>query len=776
MSALQSIPATSLWGLFFRLLGAIYAFSFLSLDREILALAGSRGISPIALQLARIRQDFPGVIRFFRFPTLLWVTSSDTALRCLLWLGALAGLLAAFGGPAARPALFLCFALYLSFDLAADLLYPWDCLLFEAGFLALFLPDPRTLPDLALSSAPHPAIAWTFRWLLFRVVFGFGKYKFFGPGKTDFAYLHGFLSSQPLPTPLGFRAGTLPLAILKLAYVGVFVVEVLAPFFFFVPGAPRVVAACLVLALMAGIQLCGNFGFFNLIAAVLCVPLFDAPSSLTAANAADLVGSPWAVLCSGVALCSFFCGLVQLPFNSWVTRAWPFWPGIDGALGGRLRPLLAVLRAIVPFRLTHAFGVFGPESGPPVKWVPVVEGTRDGITWRIYPYRYMSSGPGSRPRFVAPFCPRLDHATIYDAYGIRLSAHLGSAFSLGHPYRFSRASAMDRLLARVLEGSPDVLQRFRCDPFAKDGPPIAVRARLAVMLPATRDHIRATGDPWILRWVMPHGRVLARGDDVFADWLRPPELFHPDDLVWAQRAPALAGLIRAARAGDMGCLTDEEKTLLWDRLGPVLGTLGTCSLADVQGAAKTLADAVPLQERAKIERALGRAALALTERERTAREETKRLGGTHARDAARSNVKPDPTVAACPPSHFEHHLAALAAIAKGREAFEAVLAKPSRLCYAAGDPAVISSGLFVLALFWPDAVAYHAERARLRDVMWRGAIVRVPKIAPGFLRLLPKLASEVRPSPDERLPSFMRSERGDYRLLGPIEAGARIAS
>ena len=65
----------------------------------------------------------------------------------------------------------------LSLDGVVDLNYPWDCLLLEAGFLGLFL--PATLPlaagSLAATSAPLPGVAWAFRWLLFRVLFGFGK-------------------------------------------------------------------------------------------------------------------------------------------------------------------------------------------------------------------------------------------------------------------------------------------------------------------------------------------------------------------------------------------------------------------------------------------------------------------------------------------------------------------------------------------------------------------------------------------------------------------------
>ena len=66
----------------------------------------------------------------------------------------------------------------LSLDLPLDLHYPWDCLLYESGWLALLLPAP-TLGTLALPALPGPLLAWGFRWLLFRLMLGFGKLKFY---------------------------------------------------------------------------------------------------------------------------------------------------------------------------------------------------------------------------------------------------------------------------------------------------------------------------------------------------------------------------------------------------------------------------------------------------------------------------------------------------------------------------------------------------------------------------------------------------------------------
>ena len=61
---------------------------------------------------------------------------------------------------------------------------PWDCLLIEAAWIAAMLPPPSTASPRRRRAAP-PAAAWLVRWLLFRLLFGFGKLKFVGTSASD---------------------------------------------------------------------------------------------------------------------------------------------------------------------------------------------------------------------------------------------------------------------------------------------------------------------------------------------------------------------------------------------------------------------------------------------------------------------------------------------------------------------------------------------------------------------------------------------------------------
>jgi hypothetical protein len=192
-----SLDPLLIWGLFRRGLGIVYLVSFLSLSVQIVHGAGRVGAAPLAKRLLRMKQDFPTWRRFYYFPTLLWLSSSDAMLQALTLVGLVAAALVIYGGAVSFWALLTCYICYLSLDLAIAIIFPWDCLLFEATVLGLFLPAAHALPDWRAVAAPAPALAWAYRLLLFRVMFGFGKQKFLGSRSKDLAYLKGFLVNQP---------------------------------------------------------------------------------------------------------------------------------------------------------------------------------------------------------------------------------------------------------------------------------------------------------------------------------------------------------------------------------------------------------------------------------------------------------------------------------------------------------------------------------------------------------------------------------------------------
>jgi hypothetical protein len=131
--------------------------------------------------------------------------------------------------------------------------------MFEMMWLTIFLPalQPLTLSSfgslssmmqsLSLVDTPTPVLAWSYRWLLFRLMFGFGKLKF--GSKSDQGYTKPFLVNQPIPSPLGWYGHHLPLIIHKISLVLMFIAEIPIPFCIFANGSWRLIAALATIAL-----------------------------------------------------------------------------------------------------------------------------------------------------------------------------------------------------------------------------------------------------------------------------------------------------------------------------------------------------------------------------------------------------------------------------------------------------------------------------------------------------------------------------------------------
>ena len=147
--------------LFLRLVGVVYFFAFLSLATQILGLIGQNGILPANEFLAMIESRV-GAERYWFFPTLAWLSSSDTALQVMSVGGVIGSVLLIFD-IAPVLVLSLIWILYLSLVTVGQdfLAFQWDSLLLEAGFLAIFLAPWHLWPRRSLEShnAHDPTLA-----------------------------------------------------------------------------------------------------------------------------------------------------------------------------------------------------------------------------------------------------------------------------------------------------------------------------------------------------------------------------------------------------------------------------------------------------------------------------------------------------------------------------------------------------------------------------------------------------------------------------------------
>ena len=734
------VDSTLAWGVALRAIAVVYIVAFWSLEREVLGLAGSRGITPTGPVLARMRRDMGLATCLRRHPSLLWISCRDGV---LVWL-ARAGMVfaaCAAAGIASREMLVAAWIVYLSFDVAIGMTFPWESMLYEAGLLAILLPPLEPLPGVRMTASPHPLLMGLFHWLLFRVLFGFGKNKFTRDALADPLYLRSFLISQPLVSPLGWRAWRLPRPILVASHSLLFAVEMVLPFCVFFAGWPRVIAAAGFFGLMISIQAMGSFGFFNVLVIALSVTLFDP-------RAVALTGAPWPV--AAIAAWLAVAGLFHLPFNTWVSRGWLDWPAW-AALPRFWRGVLAVLRGAMPWRTVHAYGVFPPQIGPPVKWIPIFEGTRDGQQWQAYEYRYMPSTPASPARFVAPHTPRLDHFALYDGCGLGHTNLLGTIFSQGNPYNFAPSLPADRLLQRLLEPRGPVHGLFARVPFA-DTPPVQVRARLFAFTPTSPEERSRTGHWWHMDLVGEHAPARAADSTVWDRTVPSPEQLHPDERWARRRVPRLAVCRRSTtldeiRAGlDSGA--QQHWTTLWNEIVPRLRGACDSGWKDVEGLAGDLANHFDPAGLDAFDRIRGAVTTSLLERI-----EPRVMPG------ARSRIEPR--------SYFHLALWAHAVLAGEPEPLARALRDPASINAAeVTAPDVEVRGLMVLTAFRRDLMTLHARKQRLLANLQVAALPRSP-VVPGFALALPTLAAGLL-DPDERLPVLKMLPDGNWTYGGVL--------
>lgn len=533
------------WGLFVRCLGLVYFIAIVQLYWQVLPIAGINGINPVQYKLKQIKRDYGSLKKWILFPTLLWINASDRFLRTMIVVGSIASIIVICGGPLSFPALLLCWLVYLSLDIAVGLSYPWDSVLFEAGFLALFLPHLPLVPNIGMEQLPHPAIAWAYRLLLFRLIFGFGKFKFWKSNLRDQGYFRSFMINIPLPSYGAWYLSRFPywffLGVLYLT----FLIEIIAPPLIFFGPAYRLIAGLLITALMIAIWLISNFGFFNLITIVLCIPLLDVNASIV--DIASYSSTPINhVLISIVVLIVALGGLINFVFNSWCTFTWLHWPSALQISAPWLRSILTFYRNILRFRITHSYGVFPRESTAPIKWVPVFEGSSDGIHWHEYEYKFMATNEYSPPRIIAPYHPRLDHGIFYDSYGTNDANFTWSLIGGGMPYEFTHTTGVESIMQRLLEGNVGVNALFRKSPFDRNSPPKWVRLYFYRYEPVSLAERKLSGKWWDRKPVGIHLPARSLNKNYYAEKETSPELFHWDAVFWKDASHSIKLLQQTA--------------------------------------------------------------------------------------------------------------------------------------------------------------------------------------------------------------------------------------
>jgi hypothetical protein len=435
-------------GLFIKLLAVIYFAAFFSLGIQITGLVGADGILPFSELLDYIYQNH-GAIAWLYKPTLFWFVSSDFALQAVTVSGCIVSLLLFFGIKP-RLSLVVLFVLYLSLLHAGQifLMFQWDTLLLEAGFLAIFL-----------TGGPSSLILFLFHWLLFRLRFmsGVSKIASGDPSWANLTTLNYYFETQPLPHIGAWYFHQLPEWILQGGVLLVLFSELVVPFFIFLSRKFRLSAAAITIVMQLIIIATSNHNWINLLTITLCLFLLDddllkktLPRFLHFYISVDkeLEGNKKIVKPNYMLPIFAFMILVSSvsAFTGMVSNI--FIPDV-------LKKTTHIVRL---WGIGHIFHVF--PNMQIERHELQIEGSDDGIEWKVYEFKYKPGALDEKPAFIIPHQPRLDWMIWFVP-----------------PRPENMQYWFERFLTQLHQGAPQVTALLKHNPFS-DKPPRYLRVQV----------------------------------------------------------------------------------------------------------------------------------------------------------------------------------------------------------------------------------------------------------------------------------------------------------
>jgi hypothetical protein len=229
--------------------------------------------------------------------------------------------------------------------------------------------------------------------------------------------------------------------LLKVATALVFAIEIGVPYLILAGRRLRLLAFGLLTGMQLILALTGNYAFFNLLTAALCIFLLD-----------DVTLGSWTRLgISGMGatraqrMVSAVLAIVIVPLSA---------TAFAGSVGIALptAPILnPVMNVIAPFRSVNAYGLFAvmTTTRPEI----VLEGSDNGTAWAEYEFKYKAGDLHRRPPWVAPHQPRVDWQMWFAALG-----------------RFDEERWLQNFCLLLLENDDAVLQLLERNPFQGRAP------------------------------------------------------------------------------------------------------------------------------------------------------------------------------------------------------------------------------------------------------------------------------------------------------------------
>jgi len=380
-----------------------------------------------------------------------------------------------------------------------------------------------------------------------------------------------------------------------------------------------VLTAVATTALMLGIQLMGNFGYFSLLTIVASIPLLDSvtPRSLQLSEL-FVAGAPIAT--NAFVVVHTLASLGAFLFNSWLGQGWTLW-SLWFRFPRWFQPIIGCFRLAQPLRWLHPYGVFPPNNQPGVKMALLPEVSWDGEQWHELHFKYAPNHERSLPHFVAPYHPRGDQAIIYDTFGLNANSLMGGVLGPWDPYYYASSPPALEFCQKLVASTTNTLAQGEAV-LQHATPPKAARVTTVMLEPTSLEDRKQTGRLWKRTYVGPHVPTHEYDPNFYDDAYGEPELWHPESIVWRSRSRfrELMERARTRREDPLqlaiwdGRLTSADVELFWREFVPMISAADRSTFDTLPAIVAAVRARFDRSQRRVLERLLGRFSLILLAR------------------------------------------------------------------------------------------------------------------------------------------------------------------
>ncbi|MCL4126298.1 UNVERIFIED_CONTAM: hypothetical protein GTU68_009979 [Idotea baltica] len=292
--------------------------------------------------------------------------------------------------------------------------FGWESQLLETCFLALSAVPLFSLSPLPKGS-PMPWIStWGLRWLIVRIMLGAGLIKIRGDKCwKDLTCMNYHYETQPVPNPLSYYLHQSPEAIHMGETFGNHIVELLVPFFAFLPRAFQMTCGVVQILFQIILIISGNLSFLNWLTILPSIAFFDdkALARFFSNGTRDKIRQ---LQKSNVSQ-----GMVRKGVNAALTLliAYLSLPVVINLLSSRQ----VMNISYDPLRLLNTYGAFG--SVTKTRHEVIFSGTDSDTpllpqnsTWQEYEFKCKPGLITKRPCLISPYHYRLDWLMWFAAF------------------------------------------------------------------------------------------------------------------------------------------------------------------------------------------------------------------------------------------------------------------------------------------------------------------------------------------------------------------------